>query len=291
MTPGLQARRALQGMPCFLLVMVTMLLAGCASRPPASRTGSDGPPTRPPPDLQQVPDAVPRVEPLRVGGPNKPYEVLGQRYVPVTSDQPLTETGGASWYGRKFHGQPTSSGETYDMYAMTAAHKTMPIPSYARVRNPTNGREVVVRINDRGPFSPGRVIDLSFTAALKLGVLAGVAPVQVQRLTFDDIRHGRWQTQLPAAMAEDPAPGDTPAATAGHWLQLGAFRTRDAAVQLQQRVLRNTEAATPPSVAVFEEEGWFRVQAGPYDNRAQALDAAERLRRTFGLAPVALERR
>jgi pyruvate dehydrogenase E1 component len=102
----------------------------------------------------------------------------------------VRERGGASWYGRKFHGKPTASGEPYDMYAMTAAHKTMPIPSYARVRNPANGREVVVRINDRGPFVAGRVIDLSYTAALKLGVLAGVAPVEVERLTLADIRSG-----------------------------------------------------------------------------------------------------
>jgi rare lipoprotein A len=148
----------------------------------------DGPPANPPPGLAQTPDATPRIEPLRVGGPNKPYDVLGQRHVPLTGDVPLNESGGASWYGRKFHGQPTSNGEIYDMFAMTAAHKTMPIPSYARVTNPANGRMVVVRVNDRGPFVAGRVIDLSYTAALKLGVLAAVAPVQVQRLTFDEIR-------------------------------------------------------------------------------------------------------
>jgi len=138
-----------------------------------------------------VPDAEPRVEPLRIGGPNKPYVVLGRRYEPMTADRPLAESGGASWYGRKFHGRPTASGELYDMFAMTAAHKTMPIPSYARVRNPANGREIVVRVNDRGPFADGRVIDLSYTAALKLGVLNGVAPVQVRRITHAEIRAGR----------------------------------------------------------------------------------------------------
>jgi rare lipoprotein A len=171
-------------------------LAACSSPGPRTPTASsrpmpserDGPPTNPPAGLAQTPDATPRIEPLRVGGPNKPYEVLGQRHVPLTADVPFSESGGASWYGRKFHGQPTSSGEIYDMLAMTAAHKTMPIPSYARVTNPANGRVVVVRINDRGPFVAGRVIDLSYTAALKLGVLAGVTPVQVQRLTFDEIR-------------------------------------------------------------------------------------------------------
>ncbi|MBL8306782.1 MAG: septal ring lytic transglycosylase RlpA family protein [Rubrivivax sp.] len=180
------------------LALLPALLAACASGPP-SRPGTDGPPPNPPPNLARVPDAEPRIEPLRVGGPNKPYEIFGQRYVPMTTDAPLSESGGASWYGRKFHGLPTASGEVYDMYAMTAAHKTMPLPSYAIVRNPANGREIVVRVNDRGPFAAGRVIDLSYVAALKLGVLNGVAPVQVRRLTFDDIRSGRWKAaQVPS---------------------------------------------------------------------------------------------
>jgi rare lipoprotein A len=179
--------------------LLACLAAGCATRPP----DRDGPPPNPPSNLVQVPDAVPRIEPIRVGGPNKPYEVLGRRYEPMTRDAPLQESGGASWYGRKFHGRPTSSGEPYDMFAMTAAHKTMPIPSYARVRNPANGREVVVRINDRGPFVDGRVIDLSYTAALKLGVLNGVAPVQVRRITHAEIRAG--QVTASGAPASDDA--------------------------------------------------------------------------------------
>ncbi|WP_442975179.1 septal ring lytic transglycosylase RlpA family protein, partial [Salmonella enterica] len=134
----------------------------------------------------RVPDAEPKVEPIRAGGPNKPYEVQGRTYTPETRDVPIREKGLASWYGRKFHGRKTASGELYDMHAMTAAHKTMPLPSYARVRNPANGREVVVRINDRGPFVAGRVIDLSYTAALKLDLLRGVAPVEVERLTAED---------------------------------------------------------------------------------------------------------
>ena len=173
-----------------------LLLAGCAgpARKLEHRPDRDGPGLNPPPGLDRVPDARPRVEPLRVGGPNKPYEIFGQRYVPLTADVAFSESGGASWYGRKFHGLPTSSGEIFDMYAMTAAHKTLPIPSYARVRNPANGREVVVRINDRGPFAAGRVIDLSYTAALRLGLLAGVAPVEVVRLTHADIRNGERST-------------------------------------------------------------------------------------------------
>ncbi len=294
-----------------VLATLLALLAGCASGP---RGGRDGPPARPPAGLEQLPDAVPRVERLRVGGPNKPYEALGQRYVPHTSDVPLQESGGASWYGTKFHGQPTASGEPYDMYGMTAAHKTMPIPSYARVRNPANGREVVVRINDRGPFSAGRVIDLSYTAALKLGILRGVTPVQVQRLTFDDIRNGRWRSPngeaaaaapLTAPVLQPPAvamaalPGDDlvaadtatagAAATAGYWLQLGAFRTRDAALRLQQR-LRDAGEAGLAAVAVFEEDGWFRVQAGPYATRAQAQQVADAGLRWSGRSALVIER-
>ena len=183
--------------------------------PPPAETGADGPEANPPPDLHLVPDAEPRVEALRAGGPNKPYEVLGQAYVPLQGDPPLVERGLASWYGRKFHGRSTANGETYNMYAMSAAHKTMPLPSYARVRNPANGREVVVRINDRGPFHPGRVIDLSYTAALKLGLLGGVGAVEVERITHAAIRSGAWRPVAPApeatalapALRADPAPG------------------------------------------------------------------------------------
>jgi rare lipoprotein A len=198
------------------MLCVAALLAACASGPPKS-SSRDGPEAKPPPDLARVPDAQPQVEPIRPGGPNKPYEVLGKDYTPQRDDSPLTEKGLASWYGRKFHGRRTASGEVYNMYAMTAAHKTMPIPSYARVRNPANGREVIVRVNDRGPFHPGRVIDLSYTAALKLGVLNGVAPVEVERITFEQIRAGSWRrdggaTEVAAAPAPVPTPSPLPAA-------------------------------------------------------------------------------
>ena len=166
---------------------IVALISGCATRAPER----DGPPMQLPPGLAQAPDAVPRIEPIRDGGANKPYDAAGQRWVPHTDDRPLRESGLASWYGRLYHGRPTSLGEPYDMFAMTAAHPTMPLPSYARVTNPANGRQVIVRVNDRGPFVPGRVIDLSYTAALKLDLLRGVAPVLVERITFDEIRSGR----------------------------------------------------------------------------------------------------
>ena len=207
-----------------LPIAVALWMAGCAAPrpstgpasprpatpatlPPAPASEVDGPGAVIPPDLMRVPDAEPRVELPREGGPNKPYEVLGQPYTPQRGDPPVVERGLASWYGRKFHGRATASGERYDMYAMTAAHKTMPLPSYARVRNPANGREVVVRINDRGPFHGGRVIDLSYTAALKLGVLGGVATVEVERITNEAIRTGSWRrSRGDTGLASAPQP-------------------------------------------------------------------------------------
>jgi rare lipoprotein A len=177
-----------------LPLLVIVALAACASGP-LRMSGRDGPEANPPPDLAGVPDAEPKLEDIRSGGPNKPYDVLGRSYVPITKDAPFTEYGLASWYGRAFHGKRTASGEVYNMYAMTAAHPTLPIPSYARVRNPMNGREIVVRINDRGPFHTGRIVDLSYTAALKLDLLRGVGPVELQRITFDEIRTGTWRQE------------------------------------------------------------------------------------------------
>ncbi|MBS0452963.1 MAG: septal ring lytic transglycosylase RlpA family protein [Proteobacteria bacterium] len=174
-----------------LTVALGLLLAGCASGP---RGGRDSGPAQAPADLSQVQDAQPRVENIRSsGGTAKPYTVLGRSYVPITDDQPFRESGLASWYGTKFHAGATASGEPYDMYAMTAAHKTLPLPSYVRVRNPANGREAIVRVNDRGPFHDGRIIDLSYAAAYKLDLLRGVAPVEIERLTNDEIRAGTWQ--------------------------------------------------------------------------------------------------
>lgn len=135
---------------------------------------------------------MPRVEPIRQSAPNVPYEIKGESYEPAASDVPVVETGIASWYGQPFHGRRTANGEVYDMHAMTAAHRTMPLPSYAKVRNVANGREVVVRINDRGPFKKDRIIDLSLAAAKKLRI-GGLGRVEVRRLTHDEIRTGAWK--------------------------------------------------------------------------------------------------
>lgn len=167
-----------------------VLLAGCASGP---RGGRDGAPSNPPSGLSRTPDAEPRIEAIRGGGTSKPYTVLGRSYVPIADDRPFKESGLASWYGSKFHSQSTASGEPYDMYAMTAAHKILPLPSYVRVRNPANGREAIVRVNDRGPFHDDRVIDLSYAAAAKLDLLRGVAPVEIERITNQEIQAGTWR--------------------------------------------------------------------------------------------------
>ena len=157
------------------------LLVGCGSAPKkGGYYKDDGPPASAPSNLAAIPDARPRVEPLHKFA-NRPYEVFGKRYVPLASLQPFRQRGIASWYGKRFHGQKTSSGEIYDMYAMTAAHPTLPIPSYARVTNVRNGRSVVVRINDRGPFHASRIIDLSYAAAYRLGYIeAGSTEVEVE---------------------------------------------------------------------------------------------------------------
>ena len=142
----------------------------------------DGPGGPPPVNLDKLADAKPRAEPLNRGA-NEPYVALGRKYVPYTSLSVYRARGVATWYGRKFHGKPTASGERYDMYAMTAAHTILPIPSYARVTNLANGRSVVVRINDRGPFRSDRIIDLSYAAAYKLGYVdAGSAKVEVEAI-------------------------------------------------------------------------------------------------------------
>ncbi|MYM31062.1 septal ring lytic transglycosylase RlpA family protein [Duganella sp. CY15W] len=147
----------------------------------------DGPGESPPPNLMETPDADVRNDPL-LPRSNRPYVVFGKTYTPITDDQPFTQIGVGSWYGKKFHGQRTSSGELYDMYKMTAAHPVLPIPSYARLTNMLSGAVVIVRINDRGPFHANRAIDVSYTAALKLGLLGkGSHELKIERILPEEI--------------------------------------------------------------------------------------------------------
>jgi len=180
-------RNTIRGGVCLITALLAMLLAACT--PPRGGTlRGDGPPTRSAVNLDAIPDAVPRAEPLARGA-NKPYVVNGKRYVPDVSGQPYRARGMASWYGQKYHGNKTAIGETYDMYAMTAAHPTLPLPSYARVTRTATGASVIVRVNDRGPFHAGRIIDLSYAAAHKLGLLGpGTAEVLVERILPQEMR-------------------------------------------------------------------------------------------------------
>ncbi|MBW8759866.1 MAG: septal ring lytic transglycosylase RlpA family protein [Burkholderiales bacterium] len=290
-------------------LLLLALMTGCATRGTVAPVGidRDGALPNPPADLAKVPDAAPRVEPIRNGGPNKPYEVLGERYEPITGDAPYADRGLASWYGRKFHGRPTASGEVYNMYAMTAAHATLPIPSYARVRNPANGREVIVRINDRGPFHKGRIIDLSYTAALKLDLLRGVAPVEVQRITYAEIRAGAWQksgegpaNEPPPVFVPDTPPGapqrETTAVVAAtaagpnYWLQFGAFAKLDGAEALRQRIAE-ADLTLLPLLTIVREGGLHRLRAGPFPSADEARATAARLRDEGGLESSLIEKR
>jgi rare lipoprotein A len=191
-----------------------LLLAGCGAltlpgsnpalpTPPAPATAPVVIAPRPAPAPRvDPPDAVPRVARIPQGAPNVPYEIRGEAYVPENADVPIVESGVASWYGKPFHGRRTATGEVYDMNSMTAAHKTMPLPSYALVRNPRNGRQVVVRVNDRGPFVDGRIIDLSHAAARKLRI-SGIGKVEVRRLTHAEIRSGEWKLPVQKLASSD----------------------------------------------------------------------------------------
>jgi rare lipoprotein A len=242
---------------------LALVLAACSFSPP--RREPPGPaPQRPAPprDLASIPDAVPRHEPRSARGNPASYEVLGRRYHVLPTAEGYRERGVASWYGPDFHAKTTSSGEPYDMYAMTAAHKTLPIPAYARVTNLTNGRSVVVRINDRGPFVANRIIDLSYTAAHKLDMTrAGTVFVEVEVLTPDS-----------------PAPARRPVASgpARLYLQTGAFGVATNAQSLAARLA----AAGISNVAVIAPDRsstLHRVRIGPIADVATFDMLAERV--------------
>jgi rare lipoprotein A len=238
--------------------------------PEAPRKGGyykdDGPHDMPPPNLGAVPDAVPRVEPLHRYA-NRPYTRLGRDYIPLTRIEPFRQRGLASWYGRMFHGRPTASGEAYDMYAMTAAHPTLPIPSYVRVTHIGNGRSVVVRVNDRGPFHPGRIIDLSYAAAYRLGYIdAGHARVEIEAI-LPEQRHQ----------------------AAGVYLQVGAFSSRENAESLRARVASEL-AWLQDRVEVLLSGSLWRLRVGPYESREDARSIAERIEAQLDVKPLLIVR-
>lgn len=258
----------------------------------------DGPGDNPPANIEAIPDAVPRTEaPHRFA--NRPYSVLGRDYVPLQPGAPYRATGIASWYGRKFHGQKTSTGETYDMYAMTAAHPTLPIPSYARVTNPANKKSVVVRVNDRGPFLHDRIIDLSYAAAWKLGYVdSGSTPVVVESLSSNrepalprDAIPPREDVIVSRVVMAEVAPPPLPEVTdaRGIYLQLGAFSSPDNAENLRGRLAREL-GRLGDRLVVHPGDGMFRVQIGPWADRNEARRVADQITDLLDFRPVVVQR-
>lgn len=298
-----------------VMVAATLLLAACGSAPTRTESGStpvaptttpggylagDGPDGNAPANIDATPDAIPKAEPLHRYA-NRPYKALGKEYIPLTAVGNYKERGIASWYGKKFHGQRTSIGETYDMYAMSAAHPTLPIPSYARVTNIGNGKSVVVRVNDRGPFMHDRIIDLSYTAAHKLGVISGgSAQVEVESLTPDAVTSPAAPVEtvqsapldntvtaspIAAAAVSPAAPAVAPQAAAGSgkvYLQLGAFKTRASAKNFMNKIQRKL-GHSAQTLSLHSQGGMERVRLGTYENADVARAAAEKLHGKLGV--------
>lgn len=311
------------------LAIAALALAGCSGIPPSGDSGprtlgggaqnsrapvlppagsgrggyyqDDGPGDKVPDNLLATPDAEPKVESYSRNG-NKPYVVFGKTYVPMLDNRPFKQRGIGSWYGKKFHGQKTSSGEIYDMYKMTAAHPTLPIPSYARVTNLANGNQVIVRVNDRGPFHSGRIIDLSYTAALKLGYISrGSSELEVERLLPEDIvrlQSGR------ATVATAPA-ASAPETTATQAVPIANVEVKDIQEPRQPASpegATNKPLATPavytvpasnaPVVAqpaaVLPGAGFY-LQLGAYSQAVNAEAARDRLQQAWGSTLTAIE--
>lgn len=242
----------------------------------------DGPGDNPPANLDEIPDAVPKYEVLQAKL-NRPYVALGETYTPMTEYQPYKARGIASWYGKRYHANKTSSGEVYDMYGMTAAHPTLPIPSYVRVTNPANGKSVIVRVNDRGPFKKDRLIDLSYAAAYRLGLVAsGSGLVEVEAIDT------RPPEQVSLQKVPE-VPQNKPVSAGGPYVQAGAFRSKDNADQLSDR-LRQQGLVQDVTVESWYNEGIYRVRLGPYASRDEAERAAAKIRQSLGISTLVTTR-
>ena len=276
----------------------------------------DGPADDIPDGLDDIPDAEPKWEPLHKPA-TKPYVVLGKEYIPNTSLKPYKARGIASWYGKKFHGQKTSIGEPYNMFAMTAAHPTLALPSYVRVTNVQTGKAVVVRITDRGPFHADRIIDLSYTASYKLGLVNGgsgqveveaILPGEPTTTTYAQLTPPLRPTsqiekdeieQLSKRMAQEERPVQTVSATSpntdtgdtskGIFLQLGAFANADNADNLKTHLVRELDWLSEP-MRIQAGAGIHRLQLGPYANRVEADKVAEKIRGALGFKPTVVIR-
>lgn len=243
----------------------------------------DGPGDNPPKDLHLIPDAVPKLEPLREDN-MRPYEALGQSFEPMTSLQPYKERGTATWYGRRYHGNHTASGEIYDMYAMTAAHPILPIPSYARVTNVNNGSSVIVRINDRGPFLSSRLIDLSYTAAYKLNIIKnGSGKVEVESILPDEVVP--IQAVTPLASQQLPRTLSQQHNNSKAYLQLAAFGTEYSAHNYLSLVQKKFPQLSK-TMRVRKKNNLFKIQVGPYSDEVLAQKAADTIAQRLSIDPL-----
>lgn len=255
----------------------------------------DGPEANPPSNLDEIPDAVPKPEVIHPPA-TRPYQALGETYVPMKSYQPFKQAGVASWYGKRFHGRKTANGEVYNMYAMTAAHPTLPLPSYVKVTNPSNGRTVIVRVNDRGPFKHSRIIDLSYAAAHKLRILdKGSARVEIEAV---DAEHYTAQSKQmsPAPEPAEAIASNTPASasTSGSTLQnavqqffvqVGAFKLEANANALKQK-LQNLGIASGQDINHVYNSQLHRLKLGPYASRSKASQIAADIKQRLNINSI-----
>jgi len=251
----------------------------------------DGPSDNPPSDINNIPNAVPKVEQLK-NRSNQPYTALNQRFVPMTSYQPYKKQGVASWYGKRYHGRKTSSGEVYDMFGMTAAHPILPIPSYVKVTNVQNGAFVVVKVNDRGPFKRDRLIDLSYVAAHKLGIVgsgSGMVEVELIDPTKPVSIENAQQSSMGSVKPVEASSANTNLSTknnAGqHYVQAGAFKSESNGLQLQNKMQRLPLAQNVTVTNVYNN-GLYRVRLGPYESQRAADLAASEVRRTLDIPAI-----
>lgn len=259
-----------------LILIIALLLSGCLSPPPNTDPQStryavtqDGPP-KTPFNPQNIKPAQPQWEPPSQYGNHSPYTVLGKTYRLMDSAENYQETGVASWYGRKFHGHRTSSWEPYDMLAMTAAHKTLPLPSYVRVTNLENSRAVIVRVNDRGPFHDDRIIDLSYAAAHRLGITQkGTAQVHVEIIPLSPPPS---DTELKLVAASQRLAPKSPPNNGKLYLQIGAYKELSTALAMQTQMIALTETPVSISRVATPQDILHRVQIGPF-NQWQELES------------------
>ena len=247
----------------------------------------DGPGDNPPQNIDSIPNAMPKKEPLNLRS-NKPYRALGQVYTPMTSYQPYKESGIASWYGKRFHGKKTSNGETYDMYSMSAAHTILPLPSYVKVSNPANGRSVIVRVNDRGPFKHSRIIDLSYAAAYKLGYTnKGSTLVEVEAIDASNADSSKPAATVETVPAEEVAtsPMNNTGLENRYFVQAGAFKNEANADALIKKI-QSLEIEQNAGINKVYNSGLHRLKIGPFDGKQEADKAAADIRRQLNVPAI-----